>query len=179
MLTRANAIEVQDEAEKLSRLPSGNHGRTFRRFLGRAIQDQVLALAFADGTAALDAKELKLYKKYAELHLAKLTDPGHTFDDLVGARVVVDAKRSYVAVHFPMVGFSETMSQNEMRSMVYTVNGLAKSMKAFAENPAGEIYTVSPEGIKERKRLEVQRDRERDARFMQALGRMFPAKAAA
>lgn len=179
MLTPANAIEVQAEAQKLSHMPTGNHGRTFRRFLSRMIKDQVLAMAFSDGTTALEPKELKLYKKYAELHLEKLTAPGRTLDDMVGATVVVDAKRSYVAIHFPMAGFTETMSQNEMRSMVYTISAIVKSMQQFSENPAGEIYTVSPEGIKERKRLEAQRERERDQRFMAALNRAFPVKRAA
>jgi hypothetical protein len=179
MLTRANAVEVQAETLRLSRLPSGNNGRTFRRFLNRLIADQVLALAFADGTTVMDAKEVKLYKKYAELQLEKMTAEGRYLDDQVNASVVVDAKRSYVAIHFPMAGFSETMTQNEMRSMVYTVGAIAKGMQAFAENPAGEIYTVSPEGIKERRRLEAQHSRERHARFMEHLSRAFPAKQAA
>jgi hypothetical protein len=179
MLTRANAIDVQAESQKLYRLPSGNNGRTFRRFLGRMIKDQVLAMAFADGSIPMDAKEVKLYKKYAELHLEKVTAAGRYLDDMVGAAVVVDAKRSYVAIHFPMAGFSETMSQNEMRSMVMTVNEIVKSMKAFAENPAGEIYTVSPEGIKERRRLDAQVERDRHERFMSALNRAFPGKLAA
>lgn len=179
MLTPTNAIEVQAEAQKLTRMPSGNHGRTFRRFLNRMVKDQILALAFADGTTVLEPKDLKLYKKYAELHLAKLTEPGQKLDDVVGAAVVVDAKRSYVAIHFPMAGNTEAMSQNEMRSMVYTVHTIVQSMKQFAENPAGEIYKVSPEGIKEQRKLEAQRSRERDARFMQALNRAFPPKLAA
>lgn len=176
MLTPANAIEVLTEAQKLSHLPSGNHGRTFRRFLGRMLQGQVLALVFADGATALEAKELKLYKKYAEQHLEKLTAPGCYLDDMQGAAVVVEAKRSYVAIHFPMEGDTESMSQNAMRSLLYPITVIAKSMKAFAENPAGELYIVSPEGIKERRRQETQQARERHARFMQALERSFPAR---
>lgn len=169
MLTRANAIEIHAEAQKLTRLPSGNNGRTFRRFLSRVITDQALVLVFADGSSILEAKELKLYKKYVELQLARMTAPGCYLDDMVDAAVVVDAKRSYVAIRFPMVGYSEGMSQNEMRSMILTVSSIVKAMKPFAENPAGEIYTVSPEAIKERKRQDAQRERERGARFLELL----------
>jgi hypothetical protein len=173
MLTAANAIAVQEEVKKLSHLPSGNHGRTFRRFLERMLQGPNLALAFADGTTPLEPTQFKLVKKYAEQHLEKLTGPGRRFDDVVGAAVVADAKRSYVAVHIPMEGVTETMSQNAMRSLVYTVGILAETMGAFAKNPAAELHSVSKEGIAERRREEAAQAKAREQRFNQALNRMF------
>ena len=175
MLTAANAIALQEEAKKLTHLPSGNHGRMFRRFLGRVLQGPNLVLAFADGTTSLEPEQVKLHKKYAEQHLAAMTAPGRYLDDLAGT-VVVDAKRSYVAIHFPAEGFSETMSQAEMRGHVHTITVLAKSMTAFAQNQTAELYSVSKEGIQERKRQDVAQAKAREQQFNAALNRMFPGK---
>lgn len=178
MLTAANAIAVQEEAKKLTHLPTGNNGRTYRRFLGRVMQGQNLVLAFADGTTSLEPAQIKLHQKYAEQHLAAMTAPGRYLDDMVGT-VVVDAKRSYVAIHIPMEGYSETMSQNTMRSMVSLISVLAKSMTAFAQNPAAELHTVSKEGVQERKRQQAAQARAREQQFNVALNRMFSTRQAA